>query len=150
MNELRIHHVKPNDKTAIMHHRTEVIRYLDEVIGECDWVVGKHEHLDFLSKGDDEPGNFIASLLDLTNYDHEKLVIKAFEILYRLFNATHTLFAESQRVQLIKCEESRTFSHYLDEHLPIIRRLGGGMVEKGEDAKFVLPFCLNRLILCGF
>ena len=135
-----------------MAHRSEVIRYLDEVIGDCDWVVGKDEHLDFLAQGESEPGEFVAALLDLTNYDYEKLVIKAFEILFRLFNATHTLFSESQRVQLIKCEESRTFSHYLDEHLPIIRRLGAGKIEPGEDTKFVylqIQPLLITIILTG-
>ena len=135
LNEIKNKHLTSSEKDAILKYRPDVIKYLEDVIGECDWVVGKDEHLDYLSNRKTEPGPFVKALLDLTNYDYEKLVITAFEIIYRIFNATRTLFTESQRLQLIICKNSREFSHYLDENLPILRRLGGGLVEKGEDAR---------------
>ena len=133
---MRLNVMSPRDHDTIQHYRSDIIQYLDEIIGECDWVLGS-EHLDTLTHNSGKPGSFIAALLDLTNYEHEAIVVKSFEIIYRFFNATHTLFSEALRVQLLMNDESRKFAHYLDEHLPVLRRLGAGMVEESDQRSLV-------------
>lgn len=75
-------------------------------------------------------------------------MIKAFEILYRIFNANWSLFEESLRVQLNTVKDSVSFSHYIDAKLPHIRRLGKGYVEDGHDAEFELfMLCLLQQLI---
>ena len=102
------------------------------VIGSGSWVVGK-EKIDCMQNSGGHPGVLVSSLLDLTSYGYENLVVKAFEILYRLFNSTHTLLNEAKRAQLIVTDASREFSQELDTNLPVLRRLATGRIEEADS-----------------
>ena len=76
--------------------RPEIMKFLEELINRSNWVLAAED----LNKLHDSQAKrvLVPALLDMTSYHNSHLLVKAFEVIHRLFNSDSSLFSEASRV----------------------------------------------------
>ena len=119
---------------ALMIYRPVVFDFIEQMNLEASWVLAG-EKLNRFAHSNAQPGSLVSSLLDLTNYRQEDLLIKSFDIIFRLYNSSTNLFTEARNVMLLTTDDSRKFATRIERDFPSIRRLGSGFIEE-SSAKY--------------
>jgi hypothetical protein len=122
--------VNATDDSTIFEQRENIQAYLQEHLRRSDWLLNGEELRKKRNRTDKE--SLIESILDLTNYEDDKLLTKAFCILHRIFNSRTELCSLARKAQLHLVPSSVQLVQKLNADLPILRRLAAGVIEESE------------------
>jgi hypothetical protein len=93
------------------------------------------EELDKLANTSDHRKLAVA-MLDLTNYEHDSLMTKSMEIIYRLFSAVEFLCQKACIVELITDGQTEQFATELRNRVHLIRMLSEWVIEEQDAPTF--------------
>jgi hypothetical protein len=118
------------DPAYFSQYQTVVRNYLNSIKDSHDWVLDL-KSLD-KPRNRQDTANLIESLLDLTFYHDTRLVRRAFGIIHRLCNGTSDLLTAATKADILVADSSKEFLADLDRQMPVVRRIGLGMVDDDE------------------
>jgi hypothetical protein len=131
--------------------RPQVIEYIYQIVTHTSVILTQHD-LDTARDVEDH-NSLVESLLDLTNYEDNALLSKAFEMLHRIVNTNSEIFRLAEEAIILVEPSSIELVNYLDMHMSDFRDLGAGIIDS-TDMKYdlidVQTFAMNMLRLMVF
>ena len=126
------------DSANLAQYQDVIRSYLHSLNIRLNWVLGI-ESLDKPRNRRDE-SSLIESLLDLTFYHNTRLVRRAFGMIDRLCNGSSDLLDSALKAEILDSTSSADFLTGLDGQMTIIRRIGIGMIDDGEQVYVWVKF----------
>lgn len=117
---------------AVLPRYQEVRNYIRDVFQTSDWMTGNWQ-----PEAEQQADDLVSVLVDLANYEHENLKLKAIGLLHRLYRSRDQIFDMAVDAYVLYTEESAQLQATLDKSLPILRLLAQGFVEEEEVEEFV-------------
>eukprot|EP00049_Salpingoeca_infusionum_P011225 m.193039 g.193039 ORF g.193039 m.193039 type:complete len:2533 (-) comp14875_c0_seq1:808-8406(-) len=109
----------------------QVRQYVRELTEESNWVTPNWHPIETT---DDE---LTHTLLDLTQYQYESLLLRSTSLLHRLYSSRNDLFDLAIQTQILATDVSESIHTTLEQFLPALRRLTMGFIEDAEVDEYL-------------